>query len=531
MKTVMKNHHKIYTATLVSLAMTIFSCRENLLVTVPTDRISTNIYWKTDVDATNAANAAYTYLDGVNLVMWDGLSDIGHFNTTGAALAPVDQGVADSQNSTFSDQYNNLYKGIHAANYFMENIDKITITDTTLVNSRKGEVRALRAYYYSKLVACFGAVPLVTKSISISEGTALTRTDVSTIYDYIASELDAAAALLPKTQSDKGRITKGAALALKARAMLLAGRYAESATAAKAVMDLNVYTLYPTFKSLFGYAAENNSEVIMDKEFTKDVYSNNIFYSMAPASLASSVAQVVPTKAIADEFEMANGLKITDAGSGYDALNPYKNRDPRLHYTIYTPGDTLVNGKVYNSTPGSGTADAIGGGNLYATTTGFNVRKYINAEDLGTPSNCGINLIIIRYAEVLLTYAEAMIEQNNLDQSVYDAINKVRQRGDVNMPVLTTGKTQEQLRAAVRHERTVELAFEGLHTWDIRRWKTAETLMQGAIKGMDYVKDGAVVTVVNNSFIRTFNANRDYLWPIPKNEITLNPNLTQNPNW
>ncbi|KAA2238480.1 RagB/SusD family nutrient uptake outer membrane protein [Chitinophaga agrisoli] len=526
------NTNHIYRVALFILGLAaLASCRPDLLKTPPTDRISSEIYWKTDADATNAATAVYTYLDGINIVFWDGLSDIGHFNTTGTEYAPVDQGVADAQNGRFADVYTNCYRGIRAANYFLDNVDKITVSNASLVNSRKGEVRTLRAYYYLRLVGWFGAVPLTTTGITIDEGVQLSRTDAGAIYDFIANELDIAAPLLPNTQADKGRITKGAALALKARAMLYAGRYAEAATAAKAVMDLNVYTLYPAYKQLFSYAAENNSEVIMDKEFAKDIYSNTIFSSMAPASLASAVPQVVPTKQMADEYEMANGKPITDPASGFDPYKPYDNRDPRLHYSIYAPGDTLVNGKVYNSTPGSGTADAIGGGNLWATTTGFNVRKYINPEDLGTPGNCGINIIVIRYPEVLLTYAEAKIEQNQLDQSVYDAINQVRQRPDVNMPPLATGLSQTQLRAAVRHERTVELAFEGLHTTDIRRWKTAETIYPGPIKGMTYVKNGVLTTVVNNSFIRSFNPQRDYLWPIPQQEIILNKNLVQNPNW
>jgi len=509
----------------------IISCRKDLLVTVPNDRISSEIYWKTDLDATNASTAVYTYMDGYNILLWDGFSDIAHFNTTGAAEAPIDQGVADAQNSRFAEQYTTCYKGIRAANYFLENVGKITPANAALVNSRKGEVLALRAYYYLKLVGWFGGVPLVTSSVTISEAAQLARADASKIYDQISSDADAAVALLPVTQTDKGRITKGAALAIKARAMLYAGRYAEAATAAKAVMDLGTYTLYPRFKQLFSYAAENNSEVILDKEFVKDIYSTNVFNGFAPSSLASSVPQVVPIKQIADEFEMKNGKSITDATSGFDPYNPYTNRDPRMRYSMYVPGDTLVNGKIYNSVPGSGTADAIGGGNLYATTTGYNYKKYINAEDLATPSNNGINMIIIRYAEVLLTYAEAKIESNQIDQSVTDAINLVRRRSDVNMPAIANGQSQTQLRAAIRHERAVELAFEGLRTFDIRRWKTAESVLPGPIKGITYVKNGVLTVYVNNSFIRTFNPAKDYLWPIPQQEIIIDKNLTQNPGW
>ena len=528
----MHNKYIVHKAVMAILGIMLLSaCRKNLLVTVPSDRISSDIYWKTDADATNAANAAYTYTDGMVLTFWDGLSDIGHFNTTGAAEAPIDQGVADAQNSRFQEQYNTCYQGIHTANYFMDNISKVTVTNTALVNSRKGEVRALRAYYYLKLVGWYGAVPLITTSVNIDDAAQLKRTDVATIYDFISSELDSAAALLPNTQADKGRITKGAALALKARAMLYAGRYQDAATAARAVMNLNVYSLYPRYQQLFSYAAENNSEVIMDKEFTKDLYPNAVFYNLAPSSLSSSVAQVVPTKQLSDEYEMTNGKMISDPASGFDPANPYVNRDPRMNYSIYSPGDLLVNGKIYNSTPGSGTADAIGGGNLYATTTGFNVKKYVNAGDLGTPQNCGINIIIIRYPEVLLTYAEAKIELNQIDQSVYDAINLIRRRGDVNMPAIAMGQTQSQLRAAVRHERIVELAFEGLHLFDIRRWKTAETVMPGSIKGITYNKGGVLTVYVNNSFVRTFNPAKDYLWPIPQKEITIDKSLTQNPGW
>lgn len=509
----------------------IISCRKDLLVTVPTDRISSEIYWKTDLDATNAVNAIYPYIDGPNILLWDGFSDIAHFNTTGAAEAPIDQGVADAQNSRFAEQYTTAYKGIRAANYFLENVGKIIPTNATLVNTRKGEVLALRAYFYLKLVEWYGGVPLITNSITISDAATLTRTDASKIYDQISSDADAAVALLPNTQSDKGRITKGAALAIKARAMLYAGRYTEAATAAKAVMDLGVYTLYPKYKQLFSYAAENNSEVIFDKEYVKDIYSSTVFHDFAPSSLASSVPQVVPIKGIADEYEMSNGKSISDATSGFNPNAPYANRDPRMRYSMYVPGDTLVNGKIFNSIPGSGTADAIGGGNLYATTTGFNYKKYINAEDLATPSNSGINMIIIRYAEVLLTYAEAKIEANQIDQSVYDAINLVRKRSDVNMPAIATGQSQAQLRAAVRHERAVELAFEGLRTFDIRRWKTAETVLPGPIKGITYLKNGVLTIYVNNSFVRTFNPAKDYLWPIPQQENIIDKNLTQNPGW
>jgi hypothetical protein len=151
---------------------------------------------------------------------------------------------------------------------------------------------------------------------------------------------------------------------------------------------------------------------------------------------------------------------------------------------------------------------------------------------MATPNNCGINLILLRYAEVLLTYAEAKIESNSIDQSVLDAINEVRARPDVNMPAITGTFTQAELRKIVRDERSVELAFEGRRYFDIRRWKIAETVIPGIVYGMTYVDpNGALTTIALTGFNKAFDKNRDYLWPIPQRERELNPNLTQNPNW
>ncbi len=507
------------------------SCRKNLLKTVPTDRISTDIFWNTSDDATFAANAIYNNIDGEDILHWDGFSDIAHINVNGGNDARIDQGNADALSGRFESYWTSEYNGIYKANYFLDNIDKVKTSNTTLIDNLKGQVTTLRAYYYLNLVSWFGAVPLVTKPATIEEAQQVKRDNVADIYDFIESELNVAATLLPLKQPDNGRITRGAALALQARAMLYAGRYQKAADAAQAVMDLNVYSLYPAYKNLFSYSAENNNEVIMDKEFASDIYSNSVFHNFAPASQHTSVPVTVPTKVGADMYEMTNGRDITDPASGFDPYYPYENRDPRMRYSMFVLGDTLPSGQIYNPKPGSGTPDEVGGRNINATRTGYNIKKYINAEDLSAPGNCGINLITIRYAEVLLTYTEAKIELGQIDQSVYDAINEVRQRPDVNMPVITAPQSQQEMRSIVRRERTVELAFEGLHTLDIRRWHTAAAVMQGPVEGMTYVKNGQLMMVVDNSFVRSFDPNKDYLWPIPQQEVILNKNLNQNPGW
>jgi starch-binding outer membrane protein, SusD/RagB family len=507
------------------------SCDKHLLETVPNDRISTEIYWKTDKDATLASNAVYTYLEGVSSYFsWDGMSDIGHTNVPFAVNAVVERGQYDTQNGIVHSEWINDYAGIRSANAFLAHVDEVNTTDKDRISRLKAEVKTIRAYLYMKLASLFGDVPLITTEITLQESRTITRTPVNEIWDFIAAELTDAASVLPTSQSEKGRVTKGAALALKARAMLYAGRFQQAADAAKQVMDLNVYTLYPSYQNLFTYAAENNSEVILDKQFVKDVYRNNLFGYMAPYSQQASGTTFVPLKKLVDSYQMNNGKEITDPTSGFDPYNPYVNRDPRLRYSIFVLGDVLPDGKTYNPKPGSGTADAVDYTYL-STKTGFNVKKYINKEDLSQPSNGGINLILIRYAEVLLTYAEAKIELNQLDQSVVDAINLVRQRTDVKMPVISMG-SQEALRAAVRHERMVELAFEGLRYIDIRRWRIAENVIPGKIYGMTYTDaNGSLQTIEIQSFGKIFDKTRDYLWPIPQKERELNPKLTQNPNW
>lgn len=140
-------------------------------------------------------------------------------------------------------------------------------------------------------------------------------------------------------------------------------------------------------------------------------------------------------------------------------------------------------------------------------------------------------MIFIRYADVLLMYAESKIELNEIDQSVYDAINEVRERPSVEMPPITTGKTQAELRAIVRNERTIEFAFEGQRIHDVNRWKIGSD-KAGIIEGMDY-KDAVTGEwkVLDRGYVRSFRADRDYLWPIPQAEIEINENISQNPNY
>jgi len=516
---------------LLLLIVSISSCRKGLLDPLPNDRVSENIFWNTENDALLATNALYTDLDSTNVITWDALTEIAHTNQNFDTQAFIEVGSYDIANTKIYNEWSKAYRGIRAANYFLENVGKVPSSNTTLINRFKGEAKVLRAYQYIKLAGFFGDVPLITKTLSIAEAQQLTRTPITEIWDFIDKELSEASALLPATYgaADKGRITSGAAWALKARADLWAGRYQLAIDASNQVTG---YSLYTSYQNLFKYAAENNSEVILDKQFLKDTYPHGVFALLAPYSQKNSQSYYVPTKALVDAYETAAGKAISDADSGFDPYHPYDNRDPRLRFSVFVDGDILPSGITFKPAPNSGSPDAVGS-TYIASTTGYNIKKYINTEDYANPANSGINIILLRYAEVLLSKAEAKIELNQIDAEVYNAINTVRtSRSDVKLPPIPTALSQDQLRQIVRHERTVELAFEGLHLFDIRRWKTAETTMPGPVFGITYPDaSNKLQTVQVVSFNRVFNSSRDYLWPIPQRETNLNTNLKQNPNW
>lgn len=528
-----KNIHKYFT--LLSVSFLVFSCDKNALNTVPTDRLSTAIFWKTENDAKLAVNALYIDLDGQNILSWDALTDIAHTNQFLNLQFSVEQGTYDIYNTKVSQEWAAAYTGIRACSYFLENADRVATANKPLIERFKAEAKVLRAYQYIKLVGFYGDVPLITSSITLSEASSIVRTPVNEIWNFVDRELDNAGNVLPASYAgeDKGRITKGAAWALKARADIWAGRYQSAVDACNKVTG---YTLYSSYQNLFGYAAENNTEIILDKQFIAGTYPNSVFNLLAPLSQKNSQSAFVPTKVLVDLYQTAAGKNINDPDSGYDPYKPYDNRDPRLRFSLFVNGDMLPGGGTNNASitfspaPNSGGPDAVGV-SFIASTTGFNIKKYVRNEDYANPSNCGINIILLRYAEVLLTYAEAKIELNQIDQSVVEAINKVRnERTDVKLPSITMG-TQTAMREIVRRERTLELAFEGLHLFDIRRWRTAEAVMPGPVYGMTYVQDGRLVTVQATGINRTFDKLRHYLWPVPQTERNLNSNLTQNSNW
>jgi starch-binding outer membrane protein, SusD/RagB family len=511
----------------LGVALLASGCDDDFLTTLPPDQVSGAVFWTQQKDAELAVVALYNQNQGEQLgVRLDAATDNAWAQQSFDEWYTIGQGAVDPLNSRINGSWNTAYTGIRRANEILANIDKIQVINPASLRDRlKGEATFWRAYHYIHLINLYGDVPLFLTPISIEEGEAATRTPRAQVADQILKDLDYAASVLPTTYAtaERGRVTKGAALAYKARAALYEGRWAIAEDAAKAVMDLNVYRLQANYGDLAHYAGDNSPELIFTDMREKGVRGQGLFGSIAQGSLLGS-STLTPLRELIDSYQMKDGLP-TSLSTLDTPANPYADRDPRMYATVVFPGATYC-GITYNSLPGSKTADEIRK-DFNTTSTGFNFIKYVDCADRNDRGNSGVDYILMRYADVLLMYAEAKIEQNELEPAVYTAINAVRTRAG--MPPLPSGLSQAQLRDAVRYERRAEFVLEGLRLYDIRRWKIAQQVMSGQKFGIDYVEGGQVKKYIADN--RRFDPARDYLWPIPQRELGLMPNLTQNPGY
>lgn len=497
----------------------LFGCDDGLDI-LPTGSVSEEIYWQRERDAVTAVNAVYRELDNQTMIKeLDGVTDIGYRAPSGpGTLHDVGAGNIEPSNGAITSIWNRYYRGVRKANDVIANIDKVEVGSPEVLNRVKAEARFLRAYFYTQLTSLWGAVPLITEPIGINEH--IDRTGKEQVVDFVISELNDIinnnALPISYEDSDIGRATIGAAHALKARVALRNSRWAIARDASRAVMDLGVYELYPDYGELFKYAGQNSDEVIFDRQYAPGGQTYNAFgYSAASIGGGSTV-------------EPLHGLyQLMEFKGPQNPDDPYENIDPRWNFTVYYTGAPIGN-STYNSRPDSPTPDRVQGSEA-ATQHGYNLKKWVDWEnDKDNPSNGTINLIHIRYADILLMYAESKIELNEIDQSVYDAINEIRQRPTVEMPAITGGKSQDELRQILRRERAVELAFEGLRLFDMNRWGIGE-LKEGLAQGSFFRDENTGEWYIHDrGFNRSFNPDRDTLWPIPQSEINSNSAITQN---
>lgn len=536
----------IYIISLTFLLMFSGCIEKDLLDTTPKDRLNNENFWQNVEDAEYAVNYMYKFLDG-DMIGFDLYSDILIDNYAyDSDNRRIQRGIHQSDLGTFNGQWVNRYKAVRAANNFLLNVENVIAKEEEQavkdkLNRMKGEAYFIRAYAYTYLAFLFGDVPYIDYNISSTEAQSAVRTPVAEVWPKIFSDFDKAAERLPKEYdaANYGRFTKGAAYAMKARAAMWSGDYTTAYNSAKAVMGLNKYSLYGSYENLFKYAGEASDETILSRVYLGGgSHNRNSFSNRVPKSLKNGSPYYSATKVVADAYQMLNGKSINDSGSGFDEKDPYTNRDPRMKLSMFVNGDNLygLNGNpdypeaasVLDMTPGSGTPDDVSIFDL-STPTGFYIKKYVDITDYASPGLGGIDFMIIRYADVLLVAAEALIESNGSLSEAAGYINQVRTRAG--MPTLTDSgidiNNRAAMKTAVRQERLVELAFEGSRYFDILRWKIAETAMSGDMQGMRY-EDGGVTKVVTLDYTLDFDKDRDYLWPIPSKQIKLTPTLSQN---
>ena len=559
----------------------ILSCNKDYLNRFPESDPNSATYYTTADQLTLAINAAYNNLlyqqDGFPYQMQlEGTSDL-VWQRPATDAQTIGLGQHTSNTTMIRTIWTQSYIGIGRCNALLENMIKAKSVTTAAQYSRiEGEAKFLRAYYYGTLISLYGDVPLVVKSIPTEESY-LARTPKAEVLNAIFSDLDSAAAKLPLsyTGTDIGRATKTSALAFKSRIALYNAKWDVAAAASKAVIDLGYHALYPNYRNLFMYVGENSRESILAFDYKLTIRTN-----AAPqnnqARNSSGFSGLIPTRALADSYECTDGLTI-DKSTLYSTADPFKNRDPRMRQTLLGDGDTWfgAGGITFNMTfhPDSTTCSRytptfakipnLEVTNAFSTYSGFIMKKYLDPQDMAVPNQSELAFMLIRYAEVLLNYAEAKIELNQIDASVLDAINLVRARGygvaatqTTLYPAIKT-TNQVQLRAIVRRERKIELAGEGLRVFDIRRWNIAEKVMNGILFGKamnkaiyyslpkpaldensspDYTSFNSLLSVVGNFKImdnpRVFKSN-NLLWPIPQAELDVNknPGFKQNPGY
>ena len=498
----------------ICLGLTLLSC-SSILDIEPTDRFTEETFFKTKEHAEAAVNATYasllgnSLLSGSNAIFFEDATPNAYTYQNNNGFDFIATGIQDAANSTvINNCWGQCYAGIGRANTLLSKIENIPVTSLSDALKKRfiAESKFLRAVFYTQLWVLYGGVPLILDAPDFEKQANLPRNSADEILSQIIKDLDEAAVELPTSYAvvDKGRATKGAAYAMKARALLWAGKWTEAAAAAKSVIDMKAYTLFPDPRGTFFFENEGNSEVIFDLQykFPEFVHSMDI--------ILDAFNTVAPLADLVNDFYMANGKPIIDPTSGYDAKNPYVNRDLRFYASINYPGAKYKGATVTPTT---------------YPRTGYGQKKYTVYKDNEVPAaikagdQSELNYILLRYADVLLMYAEAQNETVGPDQSVYDALKLIRLRAK--MPEFTPGLTKEQMRQEIRHERRIELAGEGMYYFDIRRWRTAEVVMNADIFNYLGVKFGT----------RKFNKDRDYLWPIPTIALQTNSALVQNPGY
>lgn len=534
MKTTIKN--LILSAVLVVSGI---SCVE--LDTAPYDRETDLTYWEEDPQAAiKALNTCYTYLASMDEHLYsEAMSDNAYMKQPNDATQNIGNGSFSTADPYVKLVWDSRYTGIRMCNQLLENIDRVPNLDTELKNRYIGEAKVLRAYHYYELYTKFGSVPYTTKVLSIKESMSMSRTDRATVISNILADLDEVinGGYLPTSYGadDKGRITRWAALAIKAKVYLFEGNWGQVKSITSTIMAEGGFSLFGSYAGLFEIANEYNAEVILDSQYRPTSREHQMMYRFLPPTMGG-YSQLSPLQELVDCYVMLNGKGIKESGSQFDESKPYDKRDPRLKATVMYTGNSYIKSDgtevIINCEKGEG-KDGYGVASD-CSATGYYIKKYWDNTYRAT-LNSGLNPIIIRYADILLMNAEARAELDEMDKAAWDAtIKLIRSRAGFTESTaieFPAGTAKKDLIEIIRNERRAELALEGLRHKDIIRWRIADKVINNWCHGL---KTGDMIGT-DDGYVRvekrTFNAAKHYLWPIPQAERDLNKNLEQNPNW
>ncbi|SFD47242.1 Starch-binding associating with outer membrane [Chitinophaga sp. CF118] len=529
--------------------------------------------------------------------LWTGGSDEGEYLWSFVKSNDVNTGSWDASSSFVGDYWRNYYRGIRAASVFMENADKITDLSPDLIKRYKAEARALRAMYYFYLIRIFGPVIILDeKAIPVDASIQLPRNSFDECVTYITTELEKAAPDLSiKTNDlDYGHITQGVALAFRANALMYAAsplyngnteqvdlvnkdgkqlisqsfdvnKWKIAADAYKAYLDKFVPGVYSLYRK--NDADGNFSPYLSCRDVMLDDWNSEVIFGRPRNSVGARQYELCPyhggqssgdvkgsgglgaTQNMVDAFFTANGRNIDDPLSGYVATgysdfqapndthiksiyNQWVNREPRFYVNITYDGSTWLNtsfGEIITRLYNTGNSGKKTGGGDYSPT-GYIVRK---AMGLGKWNIDARTLVLLRLAEVYLSYAECVNEADPANADALKYLNLIRERagvplyGSAELPAPTG---QSAMREAIRKERRVELAFENSRFFDVRRWKIAEQTENGAMRGLNIGADMPDFLNVVTFETRVFNK-RHYFFPIPSDDVSNDKEIVQNPGW
>ncbi|MEZ2336878.1 RagB/SusD family nutrient uptake outer membrane protein [Mucilaginibacter sp. RCC_168] len=487
---------------------------------------------------------------GFQWAFWSSLTDESIYNNDDNTWVIQQGHLAPNNLGDAGTLWGRSYRGIRECNYALSVINSLPLS-AGHKNRLIGEIEFIRAFRYQDLIRNYGGIVLMGDKVTeltdnLQDPSLFNRASITESIAYASSQLDDAASKLPVDNGSTwalGRATKGAALALKSRLLLYAasplynaGTWQAAAAAAKAVMDLGKYSLFQGgYRQLF-VTPENNNEIIFERLFYPVTAAHLPIETDNGPNSYGGYGGNVPLQNIVDAYQMSNGKAITDPASGYDSQNPYVNRDPRFYATILYNRAPYRNSTVDVFLPGG--KDSNQGPNPQnASKTGYYLRKFADDNYPVTGSNqTGAQpWIYFRYAEILLNYAEAQNEVAGPDASVYQAINTIRQRASVNMPILS-GLSQDDMRIAIRNERRIELAFEEHRFYDVRRWKIADQTENvpayGIAVGINAASPSGYSYAQKIALTGRAFHSQHYWLPIPLAEIQAsNGQLKQNPGY